>query len=257
MWVAKVLSLHYLLVISVPMLSKSHGWLALMLLGWDHPASWSRPECGCQANLGPSLALSRTPCVTFNCICLSFRICKRRTKRKTCLLVELLGILGGTLSKHLVQRWRQSRPSMNDNCSRSLLHPQSERVTSMCRSYSFMFPDTFASSTCPSFLPIPCLFLNGENSSFPADFRGLFGADKGETRGGALGKAWSPTQPKQELNPDNNRKPRHLEVFLAAAGGLCQIPPRILPGAAPECSRLREHRTRLTAGRCASSKPLS
>lgn len=124
MWVAKVLSLYYLLVISVPMLSKSHGWLALMLLGWDHPASWSRPERGCQANLGPSLALSRTPCVTFNCICLSFRICKRRTKRKTCLLVELLGILSGTLSKHLVQWWRQSRPSMNDNCSRSLLHPQ-------------------------------------------------------------------------------------------------------------------------------------
>ena len=120
----------------------------------------------------------------------------------------------------------------------------------------FTFTDIFALSTRPSFLPIPFLFLNGENSSFSSDFWGLFWAwQKRKTHRGTLKSVELCTAQKQERAPDKNRKLQHLEVFLAAAGGLCQTSLSILPGAAPEhCGALlaQEH-TWLQEGELPSS----
>lgn len=64
---------------------------------------------------------------------------------------------------------------------------------------------------------------------------GCFEHDKGQTHTGTLGEAWSPAPLKARAeHQTNNRKLQHLEAFLAAAGGLCQIFPSALPGATPE-----------------------
>lgn len=136
----------------------------------------------------------------------------------------------GELIKHLARCWTHSRPSMNDPGSRMVWHPRSElTIRSTCRSCFLMFTYLFALSTHL----VSCRFLSrsemGKTVPPLATSRGCFEHDKGERHiGGALHSS------KQEWVPDKNRKLWHLEVLLAAAGGLCQISLSVLPGAAPE-----------------------
>lgn len=121
-----------------------------------------------------------------------------------------------------------SRPSMNDPGSRMVWQPWSEIQSDPHVEAIFHVHCVYTSR----FLPIPFLFWNGENSSFSSDFRGLFWAwQRRETH------RWSPNSSKQEGVPDKNRKLRHLEVLLAAAGASakypwvsCQEPPLSIVG---------------------------
>lgn len=121
----------------------------------------------------------------------------------------------GKVIKHLAQCRTHSRPSMNDPGSRMVWQPWSEIQSDPHVEAIFHVHCVYTSR----FLPIPFLFWNGENSSFSSDFRGLFWAwQRRETH------RWSPEQLKTGGVPDKNRKSRHLEVFLAAAGASAKYP---------------------------------
>ena len=158
-------------------------------------------------------------------------------------------------------KWRKlestwhSRSSGSEDCSRRVL-TCNQRELHSCAEATFYVHWYIYFVSCPSFLPIPFLLLNGENQSFPINSPGLFWAwqRKHTPRG--------PAQLKQEL--------RHLEVprqqqEAAASWGLSGSCRRPLPNNAEcparSCSwvpgSFASTGTHTTAGGCASSKHLS
>lgn len=159
----------------------------------------------------------------------------------------------GKVIKHLARCWTHSRPSMNDPGSNGMASMISDNNQIHTQKLFFMFTYLFALSTHP----VSCQFLScsemGKTVPSLVTSRGCFEHNKGERHiGGALHSS------KQEWVPDKNRKLQHLEVLLAAAGGLCQISLSILPGAAPEhCGALltQEHRCLQEEGLPSSTCP--
>lgn len=152
----------------------------------------------------------------------------------------------GKFIEHLAQCLRHSSPSMKDNdSSRTVLHPQAEIQSDLQADAIFYVHWYICFVSMSKFLANSFPVLKwGKQFLLWWLPRFFFEHDKGERHLGALWKAWSPDSSKQGWISDKNRKPQHLEVFLAAAEGLCQIPPSILPGAAPEhcgASLAQEH----------------
>lgn len=254
---------YYLQILRVPMLSRSQGWPVLMFLGLrPYSIMIKTMKLGIrptwvQIQLFHSLPMSLL--AGFLTAYASVSSFAKQGLKSHLLCWVIRNIKCGKMTKHLAQCLRHSRPQcmtavlLEQYC----LHNQRQSYIHMQKLF-LMFPDTFALSTCPSFLPIPFLLVNVENSSFPTDFRGLFWVwQRRDTHRGTWRSMEACATQSRGWAPDNNRKLQHLEVFLAAAGGLCQISLSILPRAAPELWGFANTGTHITAGGHTSSKHLS
>lgn len=100
-----------------------------------------------------------------------------------------------------------------------------------------MFTDAVALSTCSSFLSVPLFVLKRGKQFLPYWLpRVVLSTTKDRHTERHFKKHGGQHNTNRSWAPDNNRKWQHLEIFLAAAGGLHQITLSVLPGAAPERS---------------------